>query len=61
MKHYLITGGAGFLGSNLAIRFIQDGHKVTVVDDLFTGRSSNLNALEGNPNFIFIEHNIVKP
>ncbi|MEM8874446.1 MAG: NAD-dependent epimerase/dehydratase family protein [Planctomycetota bacterium] len=41
-KHYLITGGAGFIGSHLAERLLGDGHRVTVLDDFSTGRSENL-------------------
>lgn len=50
----LITGGAGFVGSHLADRFIQDGHSVTVIDDLSTGRYSNIAHLEGNDRFRLI-------
>lgn len=61
MKTYLISGGAGFLGSNLAIRLIKDGQKVIVVDDLFTGRTENLDEIENNPNYRFINHDIRQP
>lgn len=50
----LITGGAGFIGSHLADKFIADGHVVTVIDDLSTGRYSNIAHLEENPNFRLI-------
>ncbi len=50
----LITGGAGFVGSHLADRFIADGHEVTVIDDLSTGRYSNVEHLEGNERFRLI-------
>lgn len=42
MKHIVITGGAGFIGSHLAERFINDGHSVTIVDDFTTGRHENI-------------------
>jgi len=61
MRHYLISGGAGFLGSNLAIRLCNEGHKVTVVDNLQTGNRKNLDVLKKKPNFKFIEHDIIKP
>ncbi len=61
MKHYLISGGAGFLGSNLAIRLCNEGHKVTVVDNLQTGNKRNLDILEKEPNFKFVEHDIIEP
>lgn len=43
MAKILVTGGAGFIGSNVADRFIQDGHKVVVIDNLSTGVEANLN------------------
>lgn len=49
--HYLITGGAGFIGSHLADRLIAEGQKVTVLDNLSTGKHENLKQLDGNHNF----------
>lgn len=51
---YLITGGAGFVGSHLADKLINEGHEVTVIDDLSTGRYSNVEHLEGNSKFRLI-------
>ena len=48
---YLITGGAGFIGSHLAERLIEEGHRVLVLDDLSTGRFENIAHLEGRPGF----------
>ena len=48
---YLITGGAGFIGSHLAERLLGDGHRVLVLDDLSTGRFDNVAHLEGAPGF----------
>jgi len=50
----LITGGAGFVGSHLADRFIKDGHEITVIDDLSTGRYSNVAHLEDQKGFRLI-------
>jgi len=50
----LITGGAGFVGSHLADRLIMDGHEITVIDDLSTGRYSNVAHLEGRDGFRLI-------
>ena len=51
---YVVTGGAGFIGSHLAARLLQDGHSVRVVDNLLTGKQSNLDhlaALDGDYSF----------
>ena len=50
----LITGGAGFVGSHLADKLIGEGHEITVIDDLSTGRYANVEHLEGNENFRLI-------
>lgn len=55
----LVTGAAGFIGSTLVDRLLADGHTVAGVDDLSTGRRSNLAAAEQNPNFTFVEADIV--
>ena len=57
--HILITGGAGFIGSHLSERLIQDNHTVTVLDDLSTGQMSNLAALTDQPGFNFVEGSIL--
>ncbi len=54
----LITGGAGFLGSHLADRFLADGHSVVAVDNLITGSQDNISHLAGNRNFEFIYHDV---
>ena len=47
MAHYLVTGGAGFIGSHLAEELVRRGHRVRVADSLITGRRSNLDHVEG--------------
>jgi UDP-glucose 4-epimerase len=42
----MVTGGAGFIGSNLVDRLIEEGHKVVVIDNLSTGKKENLNSKE---------------
>jgi UDP-glucuronate decarboxylase len=57
----LLTGVAGFLGSNLATHLISNGHTVIGIDDLSTGNQENLNHLSENSNFDFVEHDIREP
>ena len=54
----LITGGAGFIGSHLCDRFLEQGHRVIVMDNLLTGRIENLQAHGSNPDFEFIHHDV---
>lgn len=54
----LITGGAGFLGSHLADRFLSEGHEVIVLDNLVTGSLANIDHNFGNPHFQFIKHDV---
>jgi dTDP-glucose 4,6-dehydratase len=54
----LITGAAGFLGSHLCERLLQDGHQVIGMDNFITGSPDNLEHLTGNPNFLFIKHDV---
>jgi UDP-glucose 4-epimerase len=53
MTKYLITGGAGFIGSHLADSLLQKGDSVTIIDNLSTGRFENIQHLVDNPNFKF--------
>lgn len=61
IKKILVTGGAGFLGSNLCIRLLDQGHEVIAVDNLSTGRLENIATLGNHKNFTFINHNIIEP
>ncbi len=54
----LITGAAGFLGSHLCDRLLQEGHQVVGMDNFITGRPENLAHLGGHPNFSFIRHDV---
>lgn len=58
MKHYLITGGAGFIGSNLVRELLKNNEKVTVWDNLYTGRINNIKDLLTNTNFNFVNVDI---
>ena len=57
----LVTGGAGFLGSHLCDRLLKDGHEVVCLDNLFTGRKSNVLHLKDNPDFEFVRHDVIDP
>jgi UDP-glucose 4-epimerase len=58
MKKVLVTGGAGFIGSNLVLRLIEKGHSVIVLDNLSSGKLENLSGVRNNPNFCFIQGDI---
>lgn len=60
-KRILITGGAGFVGCHLTDALMLAGHEVTVVDNFFTGRKSNLEQWVGHENFELINHDVVEP
>src|ERR1700716_1998573 len=57
----LVTGGAGFLGSHLCERLMEQGHDVLCVDNYFTGRKDNIAHLLGNTNFETMRHDICFP
>ena len=60
-KTALVTGGAGFIGSHLCKYLLESEYYVICVDNLFTGLIDNISELLDNPNFEFIEHDIIKP
>lgn len=60
-KRILITGGAGFLGSHLCDRLLDQGHEVLCVDNLFTGTKRNIDHLHNNPRFEFLRHDVTFP
>lgn len=61
MKKILISGGAGFIGSHLCTRLVNDGHEVICLDNLFTGSEENIAHLKGNPHFKFVLHDVEFP
>jgi len=60
-KRILVTGGAGFLGSHLCDRLVEEGHDVLCLDNLFTGAKRNISHLIKKPNFELIRHDLVEP
>lgn len=61
MRTILITGGAGFIGSNLTKRLLLEDNKVIVVDNLLTGQERNLVPFRSNPLFTFLNHDVTTP
>jgi UDP-glucuronate decarboxylase len=57
----LVTGGAGFIGSHLCERLIQDGHEVICLDNFFTGRRENIFPLLDNRLFELVRHDVIEP
>ena len=57
----LVTGGAGFIGSHLVERLIENGEEVICLDNYFTGRKFNLIKVFDNPNFELIRHDVTEP
>jgi UDP-glucuronate decarboxylase len=60
-KRILVTGGAGFLGSHLCERLVEQGHDVICLDNFFTSQKSNVIGLLGQTNFELIRHDITQP
>jgi UDP-glucuronate decarboxylase len=60
-KRILVTGGAGFLGSNLCEKLLNDGNEVICLDNFFTGSKDNIVHLMQNPYFEFIRHDVIMP
>lgn len=61
MLKILVAGGAGFIGSHLCRRLIDEGHIVYCMDNLITGDKNNILNLLDNPNFHYFEHDVTKP
>ena len=57
----LVSGGAGFIGSHLCARLLDEGHAVLCVDNLLTGTRRNIEALLGKPHFTFLKHDVTEP
>jgi UDP-glucuronate decarboxylase len=58
MKKVLVTGGAGFLGSHLCERLLEQGNDVLCVDNFYTGDKKNVNHLQGHPHFELLRHDV---
>ncbi len=61
MSRVLVTGGAGFLGSHLSDKLLNDGHDVLVVDNFFTGSKENVQHLLQNSSFEIMRHDVTFP
>ncbi len=60
-KRVLVTGGAGFIGSHLCDRLLEQGHEVICADNLFTGSKQNIDHLHAHPRFEFMRHDVTFP
>lgn len=61
MKRILVTGGAGFIGSHLCERLVNEGHDVICLDNFYTGSKENVWHLLGKPNFEIVRHDVCQP
>ena len=61
MKRILVAGGAGFIGSHLCRRLVEEGNEVICVDSLVTGRRENIRELMGDGRFEFNRHDVIEP
>ena len=57
----VVTGGAGFIGSNLCARLLDEGHDVLCVDNLLTGSEQNIEPFRTHPHFTFLHHDVTQP
>ncbi|MDF1518602.1 MAG: GDP-mannose 4,6-dehydratase, partial [Lutibacter sp.] len=61
MKKILVTGGAGFIGSHLCERLLNEGNEVICLDNYFSSHKSNIIGLTSNPFFELVRHDIIQP
>ena len=61
MKRILVSGGAGFIGSHLCTRLINEGHDVICLDNFFTGSKDNIMHLMDNHHFEVVRHDVTYP
>lgn len=61
MKNVIIFGGAGFIGTNLTKRLLDQGNKVICVDNFFTGRAPNIQQFKDNDNYFLLKHDVTNP
>ncbi len=61
MKRILVTGGAGFIGSHLCTKLVNEGNDVICLDNYFTGSKDNIMHLIGNPRFELVRHDVINP
>ena len=61
MNKILVTGGAGYIGSNLINKLINEDNEIICVDNLFTGNKKNIYTFLDKPNFTFILHDVTFP
>jgi len=57
----MVTGGAGFIGSNLCEYLLNKGHEVTCLDNFYSSKQSNIESIQCHPNFHLVIHNVIQP
>lgn len=60
-QRVLVTGGTGFLGSNICRVLLREGHYVICLDNLFTSSKHNIRDMIDHPNFEFVRHDVTEP
>ncbi len=60
-RYILVAGGAGFIGSHLCERLVEEGHRVICLDNLYTGSENNISHLRNYPSFEFVRHDVTEP
>lgn len=61
MKHILVTGGAGFIGSHISRKLLGEGNRITILDDFSTGKRANIEDMLAQDSCLLVDHDIINP